>query len=763
MATVPAPSRAASEKPARERSVSLALPATLVALSLFSSGAAGLVNQVVWQRSLKIFLGGSEAICSMVVVLVFMAGLGIGSIWMGSRAARLKNPLRTFGLLESILAMVNLAVCGLLAADLSHSVYSVQTLALSLGIPLLAVYAVGAILVLMIPCLLMGATMPLAAEAAQRNFGFRNARLLGLLLFVNTLGSVVGTVVASGAMIPGLGQARSLLAAAALNLTAGLVLLALALWNRQKPIAIAQCQSTPAGRDIHWYTPSLYENLALGLGFCSLGYEMFLLRLIPLTHQPLPFIFAAVLAGFLLFWSIGAALSSLGERPTLSTPLRLCALLVACSIPMYLFDSPMPIHDTGSLVGFIAAKWPYFLPCLAFGYLFGVVVRLATRSWGRDLGRIYAWNTVGSCLGVVAMTLVGYELPFYVTVVVIALLLYAMQEYALANRTGQPASSARRWAPLVAAACAAAAPFVVDMSGLIPGVRMYSGRDGVILIDEEGNMIWDGLWHSKLSNGEDHIGTNNWYLGVCPALCHPTGEIEDVCIIGVATGITASTLARDDAVHEVVGYDISHMLTRIHHDYPQGTLGLAENEKINIIWQDARTGLALSDRQFDIIQAQPLYLKQAGSSLLNSVEFYRLVQSRLKPGGVFCLYSNGTAEQALAVRQTADQVFAQRASFFDGYLVLLSDTPFDLSEEHFDGRLARGGALWREVRGWKPTSTGSAILKLLDRPNLPSVDADLTITDDWPVLEYPKFLANRVQRLELGGQLPTPQQGRTRD
>src|SRR5262245_44602600 len=40
-----------------------------MATALFASGAAGLVNQVVWQRALRVFLGGSETICSMIVVL----------------------------------------------------------------------------------------------------------------------------------------------------------------------------------------------------------------------------------------------------------------------------------------------------------------------------------------------------------------------------------------------------------------------------------------------------------------------------------------------------------------------------------------------------------------------------------------------------------------------------------------------------------------------------------------------------------------------
>src|SRR5262245_17216938 len=120
--------------------------------ALFSSGAAGLVNQVVWQRALKVFLGGGEAICSMVVVLVFMAGLGAGALWMGNRVARLRNPLRTFGLIEASLALVNLLVCLLLASDLTNSVFAAQKVAVTLGVPLLFLYALGAIVVLVIPC-----------------------------------------------------------------------------------------------------------------------------------------------------------------------------------------------------------------------------------------------------------------------------------------------------------------------------------------------------------------------------------------------------------------------------------------------------------------------------------------------------------------------------------------------------------------------------------------------------------------------------------
>ena len=52
--------------------------------ALFLSGIAGLANQVIWQRGLKVFLGGSETLSAMIAVLVFMLGLGLGALSAGA-------------------------------------------------------------------------------------------------------------------------------------------------------------------------------------------------------------------------------------------------------------------------------------------------------------------------------------------------------------------------------------------------------------------------------------------------------------------------------------------------------------------------------------------------------------------------------------------------------------------------------------------------------------------------------------------------------
>ncbi len=728
--------------------------ALLLGAALLSSGAAGLINQVIWQRALKVFLGGSETVCSTVVVLVFMAGLGAGSWWSGRRSARLRNPLATFGRIELLLGAVNLCICAVLAADLSNTVFAAQQAAMSLGIPLLLMYACGAQIVLSVPCFLMGATMPLAAEVCQRNLGLKDSRLLGWLLFINTMGSVGGAVVSSGYMLPELGLSTSLIGGALLNLLAAVILLGAIFVVSGKAVPAAVASVTTNGKKATW-RPAESDVLALGLGFCSLAYEMHLFRLMPLTQQPLPYTFAAVLSGFLLFWSIGAALSSRRRGISIPRALQLCAAGCLLSVAFSAWDVFSPIYGVASLAKFVALRSHFFLPCVLFGYLFGRVTEEAAKSWGRDVGRMYVWNTVGSCLGILLMTFVGYEIPFYLAIVAIALVVLSLQG-CVRNEDGRLPSAKSNLVPLGMAAALVGTCLVADTSRLLPGHRLFCGRDGVIVVKENGELIWDGLWHSSISDGTNHIGTHNWHIAVMPAAFHTESPVRDVCVIGVGTGITAATLAKLDSVERVDAYDISRVLEDVFAAYPDGTLNITSNPKINLIWQDARSGLELNPAQYDLIQTQPLYLKQAGSGLLNSEEYMRLISRRLKPGGVFCLYCNGTPEQAFAVRETADKVFPYRETFYNGYLAILSNDPISVSEASLQQCLNSTDPLWTEVRNYPETASARKLMALMDSPRLPGHDRSLTITDDCPIVEYPASLTQRVKMLSLPFDLPAP-------
>ena len=65
----------------------------------FLSGATGLIYEVVWLRLLGLVFGHT-AYAITTVLAAFMGGLGLGSLLFGRIAARVRNPVRAYGLLE---------------------------------------------------------------------------------------------------------------------------------------------------------------------------------------------------------------------------------------------------------------------------------------------------------------------------------------------------------------------------------------------------------------------------------------------------------------------------------------------------------------------------------------------------------------------------------------------------------------------------------------------------------------------------------------
>ena len=716
----------------------------LLLFALFLSGVAAIVNQTVWQRALKIYLAGSESASSMIIVLVFMLGLGVGSFCAGLWVHRIKNPLRALAALEIGLFAINLVITLLLALDISESVYVFQRLAVSLGVPLRVTYGVSATAVLFVPCFLMGITMPLVSEVSQRQLQIGTSRLLTVLFVLNTLGSVLGGLASGFLLMPYFGQQTSLLVGAGCNGAAALILFVLFVskYSGAWPSS-GEGLRLPGGR----LAPE--EILSFWFGFLALAYEMYLFRIAALAHKPLPYNFSLVLCYYLLFWSIGVFLANRIKESILQM-LVISGALTALVTGFYLVDRRF-LHtllrdEFHIALPLMVSAIVYSLPCLTFGILFGQVLARRAKEWGKDVGRFYALNTFGSCLGILVMTLVGFEMnhayaAFLIAVGYFALFLYARK----ALQLPAPSPSSARWMKLatgsLAACLAVLLPFylILDFKPslfvpwLIPrALTSYYGKDGVIEVHENGNMYWDGLWHSALSANGNHVGSSNWMLATIPILCHSEGEIADALVIGLGTGITAATLARCDDVKSVDVYEIDHKLLKVLKDHPEGALNVADDPKVHIIWQDGRAGLALNSKQYDLITQQPMYLKQAGSSILLSQQYMQLVKSRLKHDGIFCVYSNSEQndEQALLVRKTVASVFPYCISFGNGYMILASSTPFAFRPQV---RAEGTDQLSREIR-----QVGlDTLTSYEDVPRLEWDKCKYVITDNHPLVEYP--------------------------
>ncbi len=158
------------------------------------SGFSALLYQIVWQRSL-FAIYGIHVESVTIIVTVFMLGLGLGSLAGGALSRDRRRPVLL------LFAGVELAIglFGYWSLRLFQYVGS-----LTLGLSPLGT-GLCSFLLLLVPTLLMGATLPLLVAdlvRASKNVG----QSVGVLYCVNTLGSALAALAAALLLLGWLGQ-----------------------------------------------------------------------------------------------------------------------------------------------------------------------------------------------------------------------------------------------------------------------------------------------------------------------------------------------------------------------------------------------------------------------------------------------------------------------------------------------------------------------------------------------------------------------------
>jgi hypothetical protein len=171
----------------------------------FLSGAAALIYQVVWQRTLYNHFGvNMESIT--IIVSIFMFGLGVGAL-VGGRLSRLPSQALPWIFIGSELGI---AIFGAVSIPL---IQRVGTMAELRSMPFIAVTIFA---LLAIPTLFMGMTLPVLVAYVERE----NAsveRSVAHLYFVNTLGSAAACFLTVDVLFAFTGLRGSTIVAAACN------------------------------------------------------------------------------------------------------------------------------------------------------------------------------------------------------------------------------------------------------------------------------------------------------------------------------------------------------------------------------------------------------------------------------------------------------------------------------------------------------------------------------------------------------------------
>src|SRR5947199_4904293 len=275
-----------------QRTDRLAQWTRVLCVLFFFSGFPALIYQLTWQRALfRIFGVNIESVT--IVVAAFMLGLGIGSLAGGWLSKRRGIPLLP------LLAGIELATgaFGLVSLAIFDRVGE-----LTIGLPLPLTAAVTLALVI-VPTLLMGATLPILVGHLVRRSG-QVGSAVGLLYYVNTLGAGAACLAGMVLIFPFLGMQGAVYLAAAINGVVAVGAL-VAYWRGPRdPILAAGQAAFAARKPILGLAPLL--GLAAAGGFVSLSYEIFFFRTVSYASGSSSTAFAATLGVFLVGLASGS-------------------------------------------------------------------------------------------------------------------------------------------------------------------------------------------------------------------------------------------------------------------------------------------------------------------------------------------------------------------------------------------------------------------------------------------------------------------------
>ena len=330
-----------------------------VILDLFIlSGAAGLIYEVVWARQLVLVFGNTTQAVSAILT-GFFGGMAIGSAFGGRIADRVRRPLRLYGVLELILVVIVLLTP--VTFRLLHEVYRGAFGSLEGAPGLLALVRFGLALLALGPAtVLMGATLPTLTRYLTRD-AEHLSDAFGRLYAANTLGAIVGTIVAGFIFIELVGLTGTLVVGAACSGAAGAIAIALDRWvapsARPTPAPMSLAPSVGGG-------PSrlrLALLVAFVSGLTSLGYQTLWTRLLASGTGNSTYVFTMILALFLIGIAAGAIAFNV-IRPRIRSTVGLLALAQLATAALVLIGGAIVIPGASS--GILRLRTPR-VPCSA--------------------------------------------------------------------------------------------------------------------------------------------------------------------------------------------------------------------------------------------------------------------------------------------------------------------------------------------------------------------------------------------------------------
>jgi spermidine synthase len=736
-----------------------------LALLFFLSGFSALIYQVLWLRLLSLVFGVTVHAASTVVA-AFMGGLAVGSVLAGRLADRVRRPLLWFGAVEVLIALSALASSP--ALELVEGAFvSLAGMLPDSSLLLPAARFVTSFGLLLIPTLLMGATLPLVMRSSLASRATLRASV-ELLYGANTAGAVAGALVAGFVLVGRLGIWRSFLVAAGVNLLTGLGAASIDRFLPGRDGAddhrAAAAASGDGAGDPELAPAARMAVLAAFIvsGFASLALEVVWFRILVVHLGATAYAFVAMLSTYLSGIAIGSwAVVPLAARAR--NPLRLLVAVQAATgiVTLLSLAGVAAIFDrprSGSAQITALAILP---AALLMGAAFPVGLRLWAGNRGPDvsrrIGTFYALNVCGGIAGSIAA---GFVLLPRVgarwSVIAAAALFVASALMLLSKARGPLVPRFTGAAAIVALSLWAAStlpdPFDVALSRHPRPImwREEGVQTTVSVHRQPGNvlvMYLDGLHQANDSLEMLHTHRQ---IGLLPLALHP--DPRDVLVIGLGGGATAGAVSRHAHVTVDV-VELSQAVVRGATWFRHVNEDVVHAPNVRVRVDDGRNFLLLQNRSYDVITADIIQPVHAGAGNLYSAEYFRLGRAALNDGGLMLQWiGRREATQYKLIMRTFLSVFPHATLWADGSLMVGSLEPLRISRAAFERKLA------------EPST--AAALKTVGLDSFDALMGRYTagpdemralvgdgeiLTDDRPLIEYFRTLPRGEAMIDLSG------------
>ncbi len=624
---------------------------------LFLSGIGALIFETLWLRLSGLAFGNSVWAAAL-ILSSFMAGLALGNAIAASSKIRRWRPLHLYAALEVFVALFGctivfgLPALGDLMRPLWQMLWNYQP-------TLLGLRFIVSFLILLVPTTAMGLTLPVLIEdpvLRKANFG----RAIGLLYGSNTLGAVVGAVLGEGYLIAAFGlRGTSLAAGLAVCTAAGIALLTAGIAN-DRGAFIAE-RTFPLRLEASYRPPWRLLLVSFGTGCILLGLEVIWFRFLRLYVPSSSTAFAVMLAVVLAGIGLGGVVSGALHRYSIRPNHLLSVLLLLAAIATLLSYSFFPPALVQMRIGTFDLSWRaitlssivlMFPAALLSGILFpSIVANVQARVGNRmnSTGITTFFNTMGAAVGPLLASFLLLPGLGYQWSLVLCAAGYALLGILVSDRSNwsfrRPIGLATAGFWVALALIVVVFPYHRDdvhfayarhfLGRLVKKIEGPSDTYQLLRYD----LFGEPYHYQLVASGFSMSGTSpqsQRYMRMfayLPLAFRP--ESEDVLLICYGCGSTADALLHGRHVKRMDVVDISKEVLGLADSYSGiNYSNPLRDPRVHTFVQDGRFFLHASPRQYDIISGEPPPPKVAGSVNLYTQEFFSLMNSRLKEGGM---------------------------------------------------------------------------------------------------------------------------------